>query len=428
MDNTNNTNTNPIPNYSNLSFLDEKQSVSFHIKDLVFLLLRNIHWLLICALIGGVIANFVARRQDKVYQSHAKIMIRSGNNIGLNDNDTRALTIRSAIGLRPFYASTINNEMMILTSKTTIRKAVEDLHLNIVYSTHTRFTHRDKDLYGISPVEIEMADDDFPLPNRLVITILDEGHALLSRSGHPSLYVPFNKVVITPMGRMTVRKTWAFENNYIGQEITVENRDLTSVAEYYRWRLDVQRDSEKNTILNLSMHDSSPQRCADFINTVIRVYNDGAVNDKKRIISDTYNYINERINIISGDLDAQESAMANYRSSNDVVTSSTVSERYISESINSNNQIFRLQSELAMVRSLLDAIRLSDGSSVIPIGSVSNPVIVSYLTTYNQQAQEVARYIELGTTKNPVALRTIEKQRQLQQDLASITEGYIASL
>ena len=310
--NTNNSQT-------NVSFLDDKQSVSFHIKDLVFLLLRNIHWLIIFALLGGVIANLYTRRQEKIYESNAKILIRSGNDVGVADNNMREMSIRTTLGLQSFYSSTLYNEMMILTSKTTIRKAVEDLHLNIVYSTHTRFTHRDKDLYGISPVEIEMADDDFPLPNRLVITILDEGHALLSRSGHPSLYVPFNKVVITPMGRMTVRKTWAFEHNYIGQEITVENRDLTSVAEYYRWRLDVQRDSEKNTILNLSMHDSSPQRCADFINTVIRVYNDGAVNDKKRIISDTYNYINERINIISGDLDAQESAMANYRSSNDVV-------------------------------------------------------------------------------------------------------------
>ena len=109
--------------------------------------------------------------------------------------------------------------------------------------------------------------------------------------------------------------------------------------------------------------------------------------------------------------------MANYRSSNDVVTSSTVSERYISESINSNNQIFRLQSELAMVRSLLDAIRLSDGSSVIPVGSVSNPVIVSYLTTYNQQAQEVARYMEMGTVNNPVAAKVIENQRQALQEL-----------
>ena len=101
------------------------------------------------------------------------------------------------------------------------------------------------------------------------------------------------------------------------------------------------------------MRDSSPQRCADFINTVIRVYNEGAVNDKKRIISDTYNYINERINIISGDLDAQESAMANYRSVNDVVTSASVGERYITTSITSSNEVIRMQSELEMVRSLL---------------------------------------------------------------------------
>ena len=170
--NTNNSQT-------NVSFLDDKQSVSFHIKDLVFLLLRNIHWLIIFALLGGVIANLYTRRQEKIYESNAKILIRSGNDVGVADNNMREMSIRTTLGLQSFYSSTLYNEMMILTSKTTIRKAVEDLHLNIVYSTHTRFTHRDKDLYGISPVEIEMADDDFPLPNRLVITILDEGHALL---------------------------------------------------------------------------------------------------------------------------------------------------------------------------------------------------------------------------------------------------------
>ncbi len=420
--NTNNT------TQTNLSFLDDKQSVSFHIKDLVFLLLRNIHWLLLFALLGGVIANVVTRRQEKIYESNAKILIRGGNDVGVADNNMRELSIRSTLGLQSFYSSTIYNEIMILTSKTTIQKAVEDLHLNISYTTETRFTHREKDLYNTSPIEIEMADDDLPLPSHLVVKILDDNHALLCRNGHPSLFIPFGKVVITPMGRIIVNKTWAFENSYIGQEITMRNHDVASVAAYYRYRLNVQRDSEKNTILNLSMRDTSPQRCADFINAVIRVYNDGAVNDKKRIISDTYNYINERINIISGDLDAQESAMANYRSSNDVVTSSSVSERYISESINSSSQIMRMQDELNMVRSLLDAIRVSDGSSIIPVGSITNGAIISYLTNYNQHAQEVARYIELGTTNNPVAVRAINKQKQLLQDLASMTEGYIASI
>ena len=168
MDNTTN-NTNPTPNYTNLSFLDEKQSVSFHIKDLVFLLLRNIHWLLIFALVGALVANFVARRQDKVYQSQAKILIRSGNSLGINDNDTRELSIKSALGLRPFYSSTINNEMMILTAKSTIQKAVEELHLNVIYSTETRFLKRTKNLYAISPVELEFDTNGFLLPDKLMI-------------------------------------------------------------------------------------------------------------------------------------------------------------------------------------------------------------------------------------------------------------------
>ena len=38
------------------SFFDESANSGFKFKDLVFLVLRNLHWFLICALIGGVIA------------------------------------------------------------------------------------------------------------------------------------------------------------------------------------------------------------------------------------------------------------------------------------------------------------------------------------------------------------------------------------
>ena len=72
MDNTTN-NTNPTPNYTNLSFLDEKQSVSFHIKDLVFLLLRNIHWLIICGVLGEhVLSQYVEGKEKEwdAYRTH----------------------------------------------------------------------------------------------------------------------------------------------------------------------------------------------------------------------------------------------------------------------------------------------------------------------------------------------------------------------
>ena len=127
---------------TDLSFLDDKQSISFHIKDIIFLILRNIHWLIIFAALGGVVANLYARRQEKSYESSAKILIRAGNDINVSDNDTREATIRTALGLRSFFSSTINNEIMILTSKSTIQRAVEDLHLNVKYSTTARRQRR----------------------------------------------------------------------------------------------------------------------------------------------------------------------------------------------------------------------------------------------------------------------------------------------
>ena len=247
MDNGNINNATPkqSTNAADMSFLDEKQSISFRIKDIVFLLLRNIHWLIIFAVVGGAIANFMARRQDRVYQSQAKILIRSGNDLGVSDNDTRELSIKSALGLRPFYSSTINNEMMILTSKTTIQRAVEELKLNVIYSTETRFLKRTKNLYGISPVELEFNEENFLLPGHLTIRIVDKEHVLILRPGHHSLLIPLDKRVITPMGSLTAHKTWAFVDKSVGMEIEVDHRDVSSVADYYRSKLVVKRNDER---------------------------------------------------------------------------------------------------------------------------------------------------------------------------------------
>jgi hypothetical protein len=289
---SNNSSSHQEESQTNLAFLDDNQSVSFRVKDLVFLLLRNLHWLIIFAVIGGLIANFHSRRQEKVYQSSAKVLIRNGNDVGVSDSDTRELSVRTALGLRSFYTTTINNEMMILTSKSALLKVVEELKLNVVYSTKTDILKREKSLYGVSPIEIEYAEDEFMEPDYLSIRVIDKDNVLIIRPGSHSLYVPMEKVVVTPMGKLIVHKTWAFDNDIIGNEIKVDFVNKEMMADYYRSKLHVERNDDRNTILNIYLRDSSPQRCADVINMVVRVYNEGAVNDKKRIINETYNFIN----------------------------------------------------------------------------------------------------------------------------------------
>ena len=53
----NNDNKNKKP-ANEAAFFDEDTNSGFKFKDLVYLILRNLHWFLICALIGGLYAYY----------------------------------------------------------------------------------------------------------------------------------------------------------------------------------------------------------------------------------------------------------------------------------------------------------------------------------------------------------------------------------
>ncbi len=414
---------------SDLSFINKQQLSNYHIKDVFFLVLRNWYWILLCAIVGTLLAYLIAHGQTRIYESNAKILIRTGSGLSINDNDSREGSIRNALGIASFYASSINNEIMILTSKTTVQKAVEDLQLNVNYTSKPRFARRAKDLYGISPVVVEFADNNPQTEGSFSVQIIDSTTVKITQKGFTPITARFDQPVVTPLGSMLVRRTWNYTTNDNGREIVVTLRNLQEVADNYRHALVVIRDDEKNSIVNLSIHDISALRAADFINAVIRAYNDGAINDKKRIISDTYDYINQRISALSHDLGAQENALASYRSQNELIGPAELGQSYMNVSLQSSEEASRLQNELTMARYLLQTVTDNNGSQPIsPGASINESGIMSTVARFNENALRIQDYNASGTTNNPVAINIISEQRRLQSHLATQINTYIASL
>lgn len=62
---------------NDLSFLDKKDANALTGKDIFITFIRNIHWFLLFALVGAAIAYYVVDRKDRIYESHAKIIINS---------------------------------------------------------------------------------------------------------------------------------------------------------------------------------------------------------------------------------------------------------------------------------------------------------------------------------------------------------------
>ena len=78
-------------NNPDLSFLEQEGQSKIHIKDILFLVLRNLHWLILFAAIGAVVGNINARRQVRLYESNAKIIIKN------NDATNHVIDFRSSV-------------------------------------------------------------------------------------------------------------------------------------------------------------------------------------------------------------------------------------------------------------------------------------------------------------------------------------------
>ncbi len=132
---------------SETSFLDQKTGPKVHVKDVLVIVMRNLHWLLLCGAIGALVSGYWVRHQNRVYESSARLLIKgSSTGSGSDVSTMREASIKSMFANKSLYNSSINNEMMILSSKSAMLEVAKNLDLNVVYTTKTRLVNRVKDL------------------------------------------------------------------------------------------------------------------------------------------------------------------------------------------------------------------------------------------------------------------------------------------
>ena len=407
------------------SFLDEKKTQKIHVKDILFTVLRNIHWLILCGAIGAVVAGYYVRHENRIYSSSARILIK-GSSTGENGNTIREASIRNMFSTRTLYNSSINNEMMILTSKSAMLEVARNLKLNITYTAKTRIVNRVKDLYGESPFTIDFIDNSEDEYISFDACVDNHEGVTLSIRDYEQQHVPFEDTVATPFGRIVVHKTWFCSNGYLHTPIHVTHNNMNAVADMYRGAMQVFRDNDLNTIINITLNDASPIRASEVINEVIKVYNEDAIKDKKRIIAYTYDYINERLSLLHSDLGTQENALANFKRENQLLDISSFGQSYLASSIQSSEEIDRLKKQLSQARYLVHINEANSTAHLIPptIG-LDDDNIMSLINKHNSLVLELEKY---QSPNSPVVKAKTEELKTLRHNMNRLLDGYIGML
>ena len=225
---------------TDLSFLEKKNPNALSAKDILVTILQNLHWIVLCAVIGGVISWYRADRTDRIYESHAKIKIHS---VAPNAIGGSAASLLESMASRRTTGqwNTLNDEMIILKSETSMLEVARRLNLGMNYRYKTKLVKRVKDLYKDSPILVEMPDMTESEYASFLVTVGRDSVFTVDIAGKDPVRGHLGDTVSTSYGRICVQPTWALRDLYFDNPIMVSHANIYDVANAYRGRVNVSR-------------------------------------------------------------------------------------------------------------------------------------------------------------------------------------------
>ena len=412
---------------TDLSFLEKKDANALSAKDIFYTVMRNLHWVILGAIVGGLIAYYRSDRADRIYESHAKIKI---NSVTRNRFDNGASMLENITNRRVAISmNAINDEIIVLQSETPMLDVAKRLDLGTTYKYKTKLVKRVKDLYKDSPIHVSFLDlKETDYASAAITVQRDSSVSVQIGEGDP-FRGRLNDTLSTSFGRIVVQPTWALRDLYYDEPIMVSHRNIVDVAENYRARVSVTRNTTSDGIVNFSLQDTNPERAADILNEMIAVYNENTVDEKKAIIQQTSDYINTRIAQLDTELGAQESKIASFKRDNQILDLQNYGQDYIATSIESTEEAERIMAQISHAQYLMQFTNSNSANRLFPLTiNIEDENIRGTIARFNELVLKLDKYKETGATNNPIVQDMHLEQSALKSNLNQLLSTYIGAL
>jgi capsular exopolysaccharide synthesis family protein len=399
--------------------MTEKNNTQVNLIDLFFYLLGKWYWFVACIVFFVGFAYYRYAKTPLVFRSDATVIIKDPSN-------TRATVHMDN------YSSLINhvsmsNEILQLKSKQLMGETLMSLGANVNYTIQERL--RSIELYDRTPVRLMVCDGGgtgyllfkvVPGEDRTLSLVEGEGSVRTVELGD-TIVVSGTKVVLNPT---------PYYSQYAGREVTIGKFPPYAAAQRFLARLKVSQTESDGTILQLSLQDNNLQRASDVLNTLVTKYNEDAIREKNRIAVNTAAFINERLDIIQGELGEVEDSLAQFKSSERIMDVNEAAGEYLSESKGYGAEIVKIETRSRLARYLKDYLLSAFRSfEPVPVNTgLEDANIEASIASYNEMILQRDRLVRGSSAESP-AVRQIEAGiMPLRQNIISGIDNLLSSL
>ncbi len=422
------------PNIKRPAYQDVKQEEN-NFYETLFRYLAYWPWFISCIVVCMGCAYMYLRYSTPVYSTSAKILIKEQDGYRSKASTPMSDVMEMAtINL----ASLFDNEMEILKSKTLIEKAVTDLELYITYGQKRKLGY-DIPLYRNSPIQVYMVPEEArKLRGKVEIKMIYDGKELMSQVSYTNQageqvtlekqFSEFPAALSTDVGVITFTPDANHTpENTIELLASISNPQATAAG--YRASISVTPTSKTTTIANITVNNAIPARAADFINQLVRVYNEDANDEKNEVAQRTAEFIDERIAIINSELSNTEDELAMFKQRSGLTNLTSDAQLALQEKSRYDNQLTENATQLNLVQDLQNYLQDANNiNEVIPANiGLEDANLMSAINQYNALIIERKRLLRSSSENNPAVINmniSIEAMRTtVQASIGSVLRG-----
>ncbi|MFV9482446.1 GumC family protein, partial [Christiangramia sp. ASW11-125] len=409
-------------------FSEENIESNFDLKAELFKYLAYWKWILFGLLVGGLLAYLYNRYTIPKYRTSATMMM-------VDEEEKNAMSALPSGGatILSLGEQNLQSHVEKLKSKQLVSRVISELSLNKSYFIEGNVIS--VEAYKSSPLYLEFISPDSIVNNSrldLIITPISDTKYSLSSTGTDyqdefliGEIVSFEdlKFVVLPHSQNV---EGSFKNS---KTVNFVLEPIQETTNRYIENLGIAPKGKATDILELSFINESSTKSKDFLNTLMERFNEEGVENKQEVAANTTSFIQERLEMITTELDSVEVGIAEFKRENQIMSVESGAAEFQSKFSVAEQNIFDTQTQLELLNSLESVLKNQAQFELLPEVGVNDSGIAGLIRSYNALVMERKMYLESdGTINNPVVKALSEQLVGLRNNLYDNIESTRQSL
>jgi capsular exopolysaccharide synthesis family protein len=327
-------------------------------------------------LIMGFVSFLFLRYTSPTFQVTAKILIKDEKKTGVGGGASSLISELDLFGGKKI----VENELEILKSRPIVEKVVKNTHCNV----HVVRNGRIRDVLENLDFPIEFTPvypDSVQEVNQLLRFEWKENALWINGQAQVLKKDTLNWVGRNKSDSFTIVVDRNRIGECVGEDYFISTVPLQKEVKGILENLELATTNKNTSVIQLIFETKNLQRGQKILNDIIEAYANAAIDDKRQIADFTLNFIEDRLSLVTSQLDSVERDIETFKETNSIVDLSQQGKLFLESVRSQDEELNKIAIQLSVVKDIENYVngKSNHPGSTPSLVGITDPMLNSLL-------------------------------------------------